>query len=94
MAKGTKSITPVLDQSKTTCPMTRVIDPSRAGQKGSVQAAPVPVPSQAAAHANRQKPDNNRVPVNLATVGAATNEQMEAEKQKPLDPAARVDTKH
>jgi hypothetical protein len=74
--------------------MTRVIDPSRAGEKGSVAAAPVPVPSQAAAHANRQKPDNNRVPVDLASIGAATNEQMQAEMQQPLDPAAHVPTKH
>lgn len=65
MPKGTNSITPALNQ-KSTSPQTRVIDSSRAGQKGSVQAAPVPVPSQAAAHANRQKPDNNRVPVDLA----------------------------
>ena len=79
---------------KSTHPDTRVIQPERAGQAGSAQAKDVPVPSQAAAHANRQKPDNTRVAVNLDTVGSETNESQQSSLQEPLDPAARVDTKH
>lgn len=77
-------------QAVSTHPNTRTIGT----QVGDVKATQQPIPDIKAAHANRQKPDNNRVPVNLATVGGATNEQMQAEQQQPLDPAARVDTKH
>jgi hypothetical protein len=93
MPKGTNSITPVLNQ-KSTSPRTRVIDPARAGETGSVMAAPVSVPSLSAAHERRQKPDNNRVAVDLQTVGATTNEQLEAEQQHPVGPEVAVETKH
>src|SRR4029077_15069672 len=80
MAKGSRSITPDLNQ-RSTSPQTRVIDPSRgiytpAEGAGSVKAAPQPIPSQAAAHARRQKPDSPVVPV---VGGAFDSETTEAQ---------------
>jgi hypothetical protein len=83
-------------QAVSTHPGTRSIDASRAGQPGyaSVKPTQQPVPSIADAESRRQKPSNPKVAVDLATVGATTNEQMQAEMQQPLDPAAQVPTKH
>src|SRR6266404_1496176 len=57
-----------VDQSATTAPQTRVINPAKAGEAGSVKAAPQPLVSVAEMQSRAQKTPRPQIPVDLSTV--------------------------
>ena len=75
-------------QAVSTHPNTRTIGT----QVGAVKPATVPIPSIADCEFRRQKPKNDDAPCSITNL--PTNESMASSLQQPLDPAARVDTKH
>ena len=81
-------------QAVSTHPDTRSISPANAGAPGykSVKPTAQPIPSIADAESRRQKPKNDDQPCSITNL--PTNESMASSLQQPLDPAARVDTKH